>query len=571
MPAPDAMLGNAMNAAASAYQLPSATANGRARAATLAAHGDLRPTDVETIDFQSHGNLLLIGNVGRALACAQRLGDRLRCIVLSPERGSVEAGEAVDVTVLHGRLSALQGHLGRFSASVSVDGRLFNPAHLCAGAPEFFDLVLDLGSPRAFSSDVPPLGYFAPGSEQELEQALTELPELVGAFEKPRFYRYDANICAHGRNGLEGCRRCIDACPTQAITSLRDRIEVDPFLCQGGGSCATACPSGAITYAYPPASELMDALRRTLRDYRAHGGETPQILFVDEGAGAEVLASIADRMPESVIPLAVEEVGSVGMEVWLSAIAFGARRVLLLTTASVPCSVLRELSLQISYAGGVLEGLGYPRSLVQLAVADGDGGNALPVLSAPVDTLAIEPAGFAGLDQKRAALHMALDHLYAHAPDPQPLSELPDGAPFGAIEVDAERCTLCMACVGVCPAQALYDGDDHPQLRFVEGNCVQCGLCHAACPEDAIRLLPRIAYESRVYREQRVLHEEEAFCCIRCGKPFASPAIMRRMQTKLAGHWMFQDEAAMRRLQMCEDCRVADMFSAPKGGPGTDA
>jgi formate hydrogenlyase subunit 6/NADH:ubiquinone oxidoreductase subunit I len=112
----------------------------------------------------------------------------------------------------------------------------------------------------------------------------------------------------------------------------------------------------------------------------------------------------------------------------------------------------------------------------------------------------------------------------------------------------------------VCPSKALHDGGDRPALRFVEGNCVQCGLCHNACPEDAIMLAPRVVYERAARGEMRVLHEEAAFRCVVCGKPFATQKIIDRMMEKLSGHWMFQDEAARRRLQMCEDCRVMDMF-----------
>ena len=32
------------------------------------------------------------------------------------------------------------------------------------------------------------------------------------------------------------------------------------------------------------------------------------------------------------------------------------------------------------------------------------------------------------------------------------------------------------------------------------------------------------------------------------------------MAKKLEDHWMFQGEAERRRLEMCEDCRVKDMF-----------
>ncbi len=541
--------------------LPQHTGNGRARMRALLRHANRQTEAVASVEYRSRGNLLVIGEAAVAARCVSRLGEGLHCVVLACDAGADEVNDSDARTWVRGRLDQLRGHLGRFSASVQVDGQPFNPAHLGRGAPEYFDLVLDLDTRPAIVRDMAPPGYFAPTSEAELEEALAALPGLVGEFEKPRYFQYDASICAHGRSGLEGCRRCIDACPAQAISSLKEMIEVDPYLCQGAGSCASACPSGAIHYAYPRVSHVIDALRGLLRDYRGEGGAEPQVLFADGGAGAQALAALAGRLPEAVLPVQVEEIGSVGMEVWLSALAYGARRVMLLATPSVPCSVLREVSLQLSYAGGILESLGYPRSLLQLVVVEGDGSAAEQVLSRPVPAVEIEPAGFAGLGQKRAALRIVLDHLYACAPAPQPVAELPDGAPFGAIEVNPQSCTLCMACVSVCPAQALYDGGDRPQLRFIEGNCVQCGLCHAACPEDAIRLLPRIVYEMPLYREQRVLHQEDPFCCVNCGTPFATRAVIQRLTEKLAGHWMYQEAAAMQRLRMCERCRAIDMFA----------
>ena len=69
-------------------------------------------------------------------------------------------------------------------------------------------------------------------------------------------------------------------------------------------------------------------------------------------------------------------------------------------------------------------------------------------------------------------------------------SRWPQGAPFGAVVVDATACTLCQACTGVCPTGALIDNPETPMLRFTESACVQCGLCAATCPEDAITLEP---------------------------------------------------------------------------------
>ncbi|NIR60356.1 MAG: 4Fe-4S dicluster domain-containing protein, partial [Gammaproteobacteria bacterium] len=439
------------------------------------------------------------------------------------------------------------------TATLSVNGKEVDLAGALLREPRF-DLVLDLDDPPWLPHETPPLGYYAPrGEPAALERAYRELPELVGGFEKPKFFNYDPDICAHGASGQQGCRRCIDACPTGAIASAGETVEVDPYLCQGAGSCAMACPSGAMTYAYPTVSDALATVRKALRAYTDGGGETPRVAFYDAG-GAERLAAVADRVPECVVAFEVEEIGAVGMDIWLAALAYGARQVLLITHEDVPASVSRELDAQREHARAILAGLGYDGERVARVAPEALAAEPPPSGAPP------PPATFAAFDEKRTTLRLAIDHLRAHAPAPRATAPLPEGAPYGEVLVDRDACTLCMACVSVCPVKALADGDERPQLLFVEENCVQCGLCQAACPEDAVRLSPRMAYDRELASRMRVLNEEEPFNCVRCGKPFATQSMMARMTERLAGHWMFESEDAMRRLKMCQDCRVRDMY-----------
>ena len=125
--------------------------------------------------------------------------------------------------------------------------------------------------------------------------------------------------------------------------------------------------------------------------------------------------------------------------------------------------------------------------------------------------------------------------------------------------VNKETCTLCMACVGVCPESALVDGRDRPMLKFIERNCVQCGLCEKTCPEKAITLAPRLLLTPQA-KQEVVLNEAEPFNCVRCGKPFGTRQMVDNMLGKLAGHSMFAAGGSLKRLQMCADCRVVDMM-----------
>jgi ferredoxin len=101
-------------------------------------------------------------------------------------------------------------------------------------------------------------------------------------------------------------------------------------------------------------------------------------------------------------------------------------------------------------------------------------------------------------------------------------------------------------------------------LRFIEKNCVQCGLCAGTCPEKAIRLEPRllVADQGRARKAPRLLAEMPPYACVRCGKPFGTLKAIEAMVARLAGHAAFQGAAA-ERLKMCGDCRVIALHSAP--------
>src|SRR5262245_54783124 len=46
----------------------------------------------------------------------------------------------------------------------------------------------------------------------------------------------------------DGCRACIEACPTEALTFEQGRLRLDLGRCIFCADCASACPQGAIRY-----------------------------------------------------------------------------------------------------------------------------------------------------------------------------------------------------------------------------------------------------------------------------------------------------------------------------------
>jgi ferredoxin len=538
-------------------------------AALLAAAAEPIPP-VPSVELNSAGVILICGRDDTAVEAGNLLKDHLDVTVLIEPPAAVVPPRIADFPVAKGKVRNARGYLGAFE--VTVDD-FAQPAPSSRGALAFgpsrndarssCDIILDLTGGGAFfpAADLRD-GYLRadPGDPAAMLRAVLKARELIGTFEKPRYVAYDAALCAHSRSGVVGCTRCLDLCPTAAITPAGDHVTIDANICAGCGQCAAACPTGAASYALPSEDALMRKLRAMLIAYREAGGQQAIVLVHDDPHGApliDALARFGEGLPAHVLPFAVNEITQVGLESVAAAFAYGASAMRFLLRAR-PLHDVSGLLRTMALADPILTGLGFGAGRIATIEAD-DPDLLLEALRAiPSMAPAPRPASFHPLGAKRSVLRFALSELHRAAPDPVGVIALPQGAPFGAVEIDVGGCTLCLSCVSACPTGALRDDPERPMLRFVEDACVQCGLCQATCPEHVITLKPQIDFDA-ARAPARILKEEEPFCCIRCGKPFGVKSTIDRVAAKLEGkHWMYTGSS--RRLdviKMCDDCRVA--------------
>ena len=524
-----------------------------------------RPTGVTTL--KSDGVCLVYGRGQTALDVAAELSERLSVTVLLSDPEAALPPGIVSVPIYKGRIRTATGHLGRFE--IEVDGYApMLPSSKGAlefvmprdGARSTCDIIFDMsGGTPLFADAQRRDGYLRidPSHPAAVARAMFRVTDLVGEFEKPLYVGYDAGICAHARSQKVGCTNCLDNCPTGAITPDGDHVAIDAAICGGCGNCSAVCPTGAVSYAYPQRGDLVARLGVLLKTYRSAGGTRPIVLFHDEKHGSPLIAAMArlgKGLPPNVLPLSLFSVLQLGHEALASALAFGAEHIVMLAPPEHPAE-LAALESQTALTAAFLNGLGYrgPRLHI-LSERDPDAVEALLYGLPTLPTTA--PEAFTAIGSKRDIARTALAKLKAAAPAPAEIIQLPPRSPYGRIHVDIAGCTLCLACVGACPVAALSDNPERPQLSFTEAACVQCGICVATCPEKVIKLEPRYNF-SPAAMSPEVVKGEEPFHCVSCGKPFGTKSTMERVLSRLKGkHAMFQTEAQLRLIQMCDTCRI---------------
>src|ERR1700704_387114 len=361
-----------------------ASAAGPKIAALLAVAREPVP-EIPFVSFTSEGVALIYGRDEQAIEAGRLLKDHLDVTVLIKPPADVTPPRVTDFPVVKGAIRSAKGHLGAFELMVDDYAQ---PAPSSRGALAFAasrdgavsqcDLVLDLsgGVPLFTASDLRD-GYLRadPGDGAAVLKAVLAARDLVGTFDKPRYVAFTTELCAHSRSGIVGCTRCLDLCPTGAITPAGDHVAIDAHICAGCGQCAAACPTGAAAYALPQSDELLRKLRKLLLTYREAGGDHPVVLFHDDSHGApliEALARYGDGLPANVLPVSVNEVTQVGLEAIAALFAYGASAVRFLLRAKPRHDVL-GLTETLALAEPILSGLGFgPSRIATIEVDDPD-------------------------------------------------------------------------------------------------------------------------------------------------------------------------------------------------------
>ena len=567
-----------------------AAAAGPKAAALIAAAGEDMPP-ISLVTLESSGVALIYGRDEVAIEAAQRLADRLDITVLLTRPGDVTPRRTNEFPVLKGTIRNARGHLGQFELAID-DYALPQPSSRAKlvfgssrdGATSTCDLILDLSrrQSRCFPRMICARDICAPiRATRPPSNARSRTPAASSAPSTSRASSISRKRSARIRAlRITGCTRCLDLCPTGAITPNGNAVAIDANVCAGCGSCASVCPTGAASYALPSADALMRRLRTLLQTYRKAGGSDAIVLFHDGEHGEDIIDALArfgaGLAGQCAAAARQRSDAARAGDASRRSFAYGGSGVAIVTRAR-PSHDISALRRAVETSDSIVSALGFGAGLVRIIETDDPDQLRAMLDAAPRGVATQKPAGFVPRGAKRGVLETTFRELHLAAPAPVDVVPLAPGAPFGGVKLNVEGCTLCHACVTACPTGALSDNPDRAMLRFTESLCVQCGLCEVHLSRESHHASSRGSISRPGTRRLRVLKEEEPFNCIACGKPFGTKSSIDRVLAKLGEkHWMFQGANAKRLdvIKMCADCRVEavvnesfDPHAAPQRPP----
>lgn len=334
--------------------------------------------------------------------------------------------------------------------------------------------------------------------------------------------------CTRVRNRNVTCCKCVDACPVECITVQGNELAVDPFACIGCGTCATACPVGALVPLKPADGQLEDLVVNSLD--------------LNDGTAVIACREMADKAQGRIDPgkvVRVECLSRVDESLLASLAGLGARRVMLVCGDCDACELSRagQVALDVVLtARDILTQWNSPLSLevhqrfpsfvrfsaehdegrrdlmrdardaafdVAAAAADYEINNVLQQEEGRGFSYAmLRSANGRNLPQfmpgRRVRLHEALDYLG------EPEDDILTSRLWGHAELDPEKCNGCGMCEMFCPTGAIrlaYDDEEDGSAPIGKGSrshvqaldvfprqCLQCRTCEDICPKRAIRI-----------------------------------------------------------------------------------
>lgn len=349
---------------------------------------------------------------------------------------------------------------------------------------------------------------------------------------------YDSSICQYAKRREKCCGKCVEICPTTAIVKIDETRELDFSMvdCVGCGDCVSVCPSGSLEFTPLPKASFW-ALLDFYKDKK--------ILLVNKPFALENLDIALD---EGVLPLVLNTAHLNETHLLALLQSSGANLILCTTRLSKgneEAIILLNTLFERKFGKKAII-VAFDKEGIEKALKECEFINGLRFEMTQSPMLKKE--------------HFAKRLLNVIGEGDFGVAQSGEWLRYGQVKVNADTCTLCLACVGACNVGALVADSKENALKFNASLCTTCGYCVASCAEKDTMSVERSGFEFRAnFFHFRTLAQDELFACVECGKEFATKKAVERVANTMKNKFS-DNEKKLKTLYCCAECKAKLMI-----------
>jgi ferredoxin len=328
-----------------------------------------------------------------------------------------------------------------------------------------------------------------------------------------------------------GCSKCVEACPTQALSIANGSVVLKEQDCSRLGLCTSVCPVSAIQLPRYSESQFQGLIYGIARTNQS---------------ASKMLVLTCDRnvpQPEPWMFIEqVDDIGTIGTRQLAMALGSGIDKVIV-HCADGACSGKVAASRAVESIRSLIENRldANETPLVRYLEGEGAKEEIVKIYNIPSGQY-VKPQYVFGSDAWANYIN-ALKQIAS-----------PQGSTLGLGLTNlniSDTCTLCQVCEKYCPHSALRVVSG--SLEFDSSKCTGCGYCAQICPEHSITLL-RLERVTDV--ESRAVFQDEIVNCARCNQPLGSATYMKNVKARLG-----KEDPMMKYCNSCkQQIAVEKMF-----------